>query len=71
LGICAYYAEEFSRYIDSLPEFITSTSPKQYAIAFRNPHPVRKDDGPDKDFIRRDTWQTDASGDLEAHVVEQ
>ncbi len=61
--ICAYYAEEFPRYVDDLPGFITADGPKQYAIAFQNPHPVRKDDVPDKDFIRRDTWQTDAAGD--------
>ncbi|MFC7116578.1 DNA primase [Natronoarchaeum sp. GCM10025703] len=61
--IYAYYAEEFPRYIDNLPGFITSTGPKQYAVAFREPHPVRKDAVPDKDFIRRDTWQTDASGE--------
>jgi len=61
--IYAYYAEEFPRYVDNLPEFITADGPKQYAVAFRDPHPVRKDDIPDKDFIRRDTWQTDATGE--------
>ncbi|WP_226024053.1 DNA primase [Halomicrobium salinisoli] len=61
--IYTYYAEEFPRYVDDLPEFITADGPKQYAVAFRDPHPVRKDDVPDKDFIRRDTWQTDASGE--------
>ncbi|GAB3421942.1 DNA primase [Haloparvum alkalitolerans] len=61
--IVAYYAEEFPGYIDDIPEFITATGPKQYAVAFRDSHPVRKDDIPDKDFIRRDTWQTDASGE--------
>lgn len=60
--IYAYYAEEFPRHIEDLPEFITATGPKQYAVAFREPHPVRKDEVPDRDFIRRDTWQTDASG---------
>jgi hypothetical protein len=59
----AYYAEEFPRYVDTLPDFITPEGPKQYAVAFRDPHPVRKDDVPDKDFIRRDTWQTTASGE--------
>ena len=60
--IHTYYAEEFPRYVDNLPEFITADGPKQYAIAFRDPHPVRKDDIPQRDFIRRDTWQTDAAG---------
>jgi len=40
-----------------------SEGPKQYALAFREPHPVRKDGVPDKDFIRRDTWQTNTSGE--------
>ena len=61
--IHTYYAEEFPEYTDQLPSFISATSPKQYALAFREPHPVRKDDVPDKDFIRRDTWQTNASGE--------
>jgi len=61
--IYAYYAEEFPNYVDNLPEFITATGPKQYAVAFREPHPVRKDSVPHKEFIRRDTWQTDPSGE--------
>ncbi|MBC9987934.1 DNA primase [Haloferax sp. AS1] len=61
--IYTYYAEEFPQYVDDVPEFITADGPKQYAVAFRDPHPVRKDDVPDKDFIRRDTWQTDRSGE--------
>jgi len=64
--IYAYYTEEFPRYLDDLPAFITASGPKQYAVAFRDPHPVRKDEVPEKDFIRRDTWQTDASGDRTA-----
>ncbi|WP_128478894.1 bifunctional DNA primase/polymerase [Halorussus pelagicus] len=61
--IYTYYTEEFPSYLDELPSFITAKGPKQYALAFREPHPVRKDEVPDKDFIRRDTWQTNASGD--------
>lgn len=61
--IYRYYAEEFPSYVDELPSFITAKGPKQYALAFREPHPVRKDGVPDKDFIRRDTWQTDTTGD--------
>ncbi|RDZ35656.1 DNA primase [Haloferax sp. Atlit-47N] len=60
--IYTYYAEEFPQYVDDLPEFITAAGPKQYAVSFRDPHPVRQDDVPDKDFIRRDTWQTNRSG---------
>ncbi|WP_020222983.1 hypothetical protein, partial [Halarchaeum acidiphilum] len=58
-----YYTEEFPDYVEDLPSFITATGPKQYALAFDHPHPVRKDDVPDKDFIRRDTWQTDTAGE--------
>jgi len=61
--IYRYYTEEFPSYRDELPSFITATGPKQYALAFRGPHPVRKDGVPDKDFIRRDTWQTNVSGE--------
>lgn len=61
--IYAYYAEEFPSYVDQMPSFITSAGPKQYALAFRESHPVRKDEVPAKDFIRRDTRQTNASGE--------
>ena len=61
--IHAYYTEEFPAYADQLPSFITADGPKQYAIAFREPHPVRKDDIPTRDFVRRDTWQTNRAGD--------
>mgnify|MGYP001106510259 CR=1 FL=1 len=33
--IYAYYAEEFPRYFGDLPDFISATGPKQYAVAFR------------------------------------
>ncbi|MFC6615980.1 DNA primase [Halopenitus salinus] len=61
--ITTYYEEEFPTYLDDLPPFITAGGPKEYAIAFRDPYPVRKSDVPDKEFIRRATWQTDASGE--------
>jgi len=61
--IHTYYAEEFPRYVDDLPKFITAAGPKEYAVAFREPHPVRKDGIPEKDFVRRDTWQTNRSGE--------
>lgn len=61
--IYTYYADEFPSYVDQLPSFITASGPKQYALAFREPQPVRKNGVPAKDFIRRDTWQTNASGD--------
>lgn len=61
--IYAYYADEFPSYVDQMPSFITPAGPKQYALAFRESHPVRKDEVPAKDFIRRDTRQTNASGE--------
>jgi hypothetical protein len=64
--ITAYYAEEFPTYVKDRPPFITAGGPKQYALAFRNSYPVRKDGVPPKDFIRRDTWQTDRSGERTA-----
>lgn len=53
-----YYTDQFPSYIENLPEFITPGGPKEYAISFRERHPVRKKDTPDKDFIRRETRQT-------------
>ncbi|MCU4719584.1 bifunctional DNA primase/polymerase [Halapricum hydrolyticum] len=69
--IYRYYAEEFPSYRDELPSFITAKGPKQYALAFREPHPVRKDGVPDKDFIRRDTWQTNTSGERTTAVFQE
>jgi len=60
--IYTYYTEEFPRYLDDRPGFLTATGPKQYAIAFGTAHPVRKDGVPDRDFIRRDTWRTNSAG---------
>lgn len=61
--IYTYYSEEFPSYLSDLPDFITETGPKQYAIAFRERHPVRKPDIPPKNFIRRNTWDTDRAGE--------
>lgn len=59
----AYYTETFPNQLDALPSFLTANGPKQYAIAFREPYPIQKEDAPDRTFIRRDTWQTSDSGD--------
>lgn len=61
--IYTYYTEVFPSYLDQLPSFITSGGPKQYAVAFRDSHPVRSADVPDRNFIRRDTWQTNRAGE--------
>ena len=58
-----YYTETFPEYVDALPSFVTVGGPKQYAIAFREAYPIRKQNAPDRSFIRRDTWQTSGSGD--------
>nr|WP_254663324.1 DNA primase [Haladaptatus sp. W1] len=42
---------------------MTVDGPKQYAIAFREPYPIRKQNAPERSFIRRDTWQTNGSSD--------
>ncbi|USZ73545.1 DNA primase [Natronosalvus halobius] len=58
-----YYTETFPEYVDALPSFVTVDGPKQYAIAFREAYPTRKQNAPDRSFIRRDTWHTSGSGD--------
>ncbi|MBX0297403.1 DNA primase [Haloarcula nitratireducens] len=58
-----YYTETFPNRLDALPSFATIDGPKQYAIAFREAYPIRKENAPDRNFIRRDTWQTTSSGD--------
>lgn len=57
-----YYTETFPKHVDALPSFVTVDGPKQYAIAFREAYPIRKQNAPDRSFIRRDTWQTNGSG---------
>ena len=59
----AYYTETFPNLVEKLPEFITSTGPKQYALALDAPHPIRDADAPDRPFIRRQTWETTSDGD--------
>lgn len=66
-----YYAEEFPTHVDHLPEFLTATGPKQYALAFREAHPVRSDERPSKEFIRRDTRQTNEAGEPTIQVFDQ
>ena len=58
-----YYTEIFPDLIAELPAFITDTGPKQYAIAFDEPHPISNEDAPDRSFIRRQTWETTPEGD--------
>ncbi|MFC6799468.1 DNA primase [Haladaptatus sp. DYSN1] len=58
-----YYTEAFPEYVDELPSFVTVDGPREFAIAFREGYPIRKQDAPDRSFIRRNTWQTSRSGD--------
>ncbi|MFC4990335.1 DNA primase [Saliphagus infecundisoli] len=64
--IYAYYDQEFPGYTDQLPEFITATGPKEFGLSFRDRHPIRKDERPDRDFVRRSTWRTDSTGERRA-----
>lgn len=50
-----FYTQEFPNWIDELPSFISSDGPKEYAIAFRDSHPIKKDEAPAREFIRRGT----------------
>ncbi|ELY91369.1 hypothetical protein [Natrialba taiwanensis] len=61
--VYAYYTEEFPKYVDQLPPFITPTAPKEFGISFRERHPIRKEKRPDRDFIRRPTWRTSSDGE--------
>jgi hypothetical protein len=61
--IYTYYTEEFPDYADQLPPFISPTAPKEFGISFRERHPSRNEDRPARDFIRRNTWQTDSNGE--------
>jgi DNA primase catalytic subunit len=63
-----YYTESFPDQIDALPSFITVEGPKEYALAFREPYPVRKQNTPERTFIRRKTWQT---SDLDDRLAKQ
>ena len=61
-----YYTETFPEQIERLPSFVTTGGPKQYAVAFREAYPTQTQNAPDRTFIRRDTWQTNESGDRTA-----
>jgi len=60
--IWKYYSEEFPKYIDQLPDWITPNGPTEYAIAFRKPYTTIRNsidgDGTrkiDSEFVRRST----------------
>lgn len=54
-----YYESEFPTQIPQLPQWISPTAPKQYALSFRQGHPVQIPNAPEKNFIRRDTRDSD------------
>ena len=62
----SYYTETFPEQIERLPSFVTAGGPKQYAVSFREAYPTQTQNAPDRTFIRRDTWQTNESGDRTA-----
>lgn len=57
--IYRYYTEEFPHRIDDLPSFITPTGPKEFGVAFQQAYPIKKEDAPDRDFVRRQMWTND------------
>lgn len=63
--IRSYYIDEFPEYREKLPNYIGPHTPTEYAIAFRDEHPVSGSGMPDRDFIRRSTWATDEDGSLQ------
>lgn len=62
--IARYYRQEFPDYLEALPGHVTASGPKQFALAFREPYPVSGAAIPDREFIRRDTRQTNADGQV-------
>jgi hypothetical protein len=54
--IAQYYQTEFDEYFDQIPAFIRECQPKEIGIAFRDAYPVKNDDIPDKQFVRRDAF---------------
>lgn len=63
--IRAYFIDEFPEYREKLPNYVGPHTPTEYAIAFRDEHPVSGSGMPDWDFIRRSTWATDGDGSLQ------
>lgn len=53
-----YYESEFPSQIPTLPQWISPNAPKQYALSFRQGHPVQITNAPEKNFIRRDTRES-------------
>ena len=50
-----FYQREFPHYLGLLPDHVTAQGPKEIGIAFDQSYPIKKDDAPPRDFIRRDT----------------
>jgi len=51
-----YYQHEFEKRFSQIPNFISSSQPKEIGIAFPEPYPVKGDNIPPKEFIRRDAF---------------
>ncbi|WP_323677645.1 DNA primase [Halorubellus sp. PRR65] len=66
--IQAYYRDEFTQHLAARPAHITTTGPRQYALAFREPYPTRTDGRPPRDFIRRDTRTADGQSEYFDHM---
>lgn len=57
-----HYREGFPDAIDHQLAHVAPPGPKEWGLSFREPHPVCGDDIPDRDFLRRPTWETTTGG---------
>lgn len=64
-----YYRTEFPSYLGGLPDHITPNGPKEYALAFRESYPTRRERG--RNFIRRSTRRTNNADEPIATVFEE
>lgn len=67
--IVEYYKTVFPEKIGKIPRFIRESKPKQIGLAFEEPHPVRGEGIPDRDFIRRNTFTKSGSGQLQGRFT--
>lgn len=53
--IYTFYNDLFQKYLEDFPPYLSATGPKEIGISFLDPHPVKHDEKPPREFIRRDT----------------
>jgi len=64
-----YYQNAFPGKTSRIPRFIRESKPKQIGLAFEEAHPVRGENIPDRDFIRRNTFTKSGSGQLQGRFT--